>query len=62
MQGEISSERVFSDSGGENVKSDGFEREGQGRYYIDNCWGGVLEDEGSTPSEQPRSSRFSLSP
>lgn len=48
---------MFSDSGGENVKSDGFEREGQGRYYIDNS-GRVREDEGSTPSEQPRSSRF----
>lgn len=42
-------ERVFSDSGGENVKSDGFEREGQGQYYIDN-FGRVLEDEGNTPS------------
>lgn len=52
---------MFSDSGGENVKSDGFEREGQGRYYIDNSRG-VLEDEGNTPSEQPRSSSFSLSP
>lgn len=34
--GKNRSERVFSDSGGENVKSDGFEREGQGQYYIDN--------------------------
>lgn len=61
MQGKIRGERVFSDSGGENVESDGFEREGQGRYYIDNSWGGSRR-EGNTPSEQPRSSRFSLSP
>lgn len=61
MQGEIRSERVFSDYGGENVKSDSIEREGQSGYYIDNSWG-ALEDEGNTPSEQPRSSRFSLSP
>lgn len=54
--GKNRSERVFSDSGGENVKS---EREGQGQYYIEN-FGSVLEDEGNTSSEQPLSSRFSL--
>lgn len=32
---------MFGDSGGENVKADDIEREGQGRHYIDNFlwWG-----------------------
>lgn len=45
------------------MKADDFEREGQGRHYIDNSRGvRFLEDEGNTPSEQPHWSGFSLSP